>query len=1238
MAITRSKRPDTFSLNGSAQIGYSGGDEYFEVIEFYTSLLDGQDVSVSSCSFTAGFRAAEGISYPSSLTVHCVARGYGWDGGERWQSEQTFNWNPMEQTQHTFRFSNVGTQAVREISFELYASDGVFAFGGIISNAVAGYTFTPPTLGLSVTPSSLYVGGTITGEISEPLGQSISVRFAYNSTELESFSTSSSSFTQTAYESWFTRAGVTGSSMQVTVSISDSLGRTASARVTVNKHTALVPSIVQPRSGSYNGGESILFSWSSSGDGTQEEGELQYSRDNVSWSSLTYVNSETSWTAGGGFFPSGTVYWQIRLKNSWGIWSDWVGASFGVVYNGAAVTLTTPTSGSVNGGQEIAFAWTITAGSGSINGTQWDYSSDNGLSWTRIIDTSQQVTSYTAPAGTFPAGPLKWRVRASDNYSGWGAWKEATITISYAPAVVTLTAPTSGTKDGGQPIQFVWQIARGAGEVNGTQAIYSTDGGITWGELVVQPAEITSYTAPAGKFPAGPIIWKVRAQDQYAGMGDYKQATITIRYTPATVTLTTPTSGRWDGAESINFAWTVAAGSGSITGTQMEYSTDDGISWQPLIDSAETVRSYSASVAQFPAGPLLWQVRAEDSYSGWGAWEQASITVAYSAVSQAVPVNSPTSGVYNAAAARTFTVRLDPSSPVHDPFTVSAATFYWRHGESGAYNEVSMTPGGNTASVTIAAGTIPSGLFQWYASATDNTGRTTQTETYSLTALQTQIEAAPLSPVNTVESGSGPIPFRWTYGSLDGSRQGRAQLQYSTDGTTWSDEHIFADITGEDTVYVAPAGTIPGGKISWRVRAYNEAGTAGPWSTAASFTSYAAPIIQGVTGDGKPFATISWQTEGQEAYEIQVDERTYGPYFGADVRSYTLPETLEDGTHVVRVRAQNRYGLWSEWVSAEMSVTNVPTESLWIMADEGVNVHLRVFLGTLAPTILKQPQDAQGTSGQIYFSLSLATTQPGTTVFGQRQWYIKDPGGDWQPFSGTGATGSAMHFTAAQALDGRQVRCRVYNDVGEVYSRTATYHYAAPNIKIGEAISGEFHAETGYFLVYRDGVLIGKTYDTFDDRTALGEHSYSYVQVLPGGYYNRDTTTAAASVKCPMIAPLEGGDFLALALSENMDRTTQVQLQQEVAWTQYAGAQYPTPEIGEARRKTISLDVSALMEDEAFAKAFGALVGQDVIVKTPDGEVVIGPLEGYDLRAPWSHRAWTFSVQQMEWRDFVDES
>ena len=1105
--------------------------------------------SVTSCSIKETLIPAQSY-YTGTNLVKCTASGV-LNGQTIWTVSQSFNYDITRQIEHTFSFSGMSGN-IDMIEFSTFYDDVLVDTSlTTITSPTASYTYTPPTLGLSVSPSSLYVGETISCNISEPFGQSFNVQFAYGSTVLQSFSTSSTSFTQTANESWFTTAGVTGSSMQVTVSIADGLGRSASARVTVNKHTALVPSITAPRGGSLDGGQEIAFVWSSSGDGYQTKAELQWSQNNVSWNTLTTLNgSGTNWTAGGGTFPAGTIYWRLRLTNNHGLTSDWVSQNFTAVYTGASVTLTTPTSGSKDGGQQIAFAWTIAAGSGSINGTQMEYTSDDGLTWRSLVNSSSSVTSYNAPAGKFPAGAIKWRVRAKDSFAGWGEWTQAAITIVYTGAVVTLT---------------------------------------------------------------------------------------------------TPTSGSLDGAEVINFAWTITAGSGSVTGTQMEISSDDGITWQSLINSDGTITRYSSTVAQFPAGRLLWHVRAKDAYSGWGEWKQAQITVTYAAVSQVVAVNSPTSGVYNAAAARTFTVRLDASGPVHTPFQIQEASFFWRSGETGEFTELAMTPGGNTAAVEIPAGTFPSGRIEWYASATDTTDRTTETPHYVLTALQTAVEAAPLSPINTIESGSGPITFRWTYGSLDGAPQGRAQLQYSRDGETWTDEHIFADITGEQTTYIAEQGTFPGGSIFWRVRSYNDAGTAGPWSAAVSFVSYSAPLVTGVTGDGKPFTTISWQADGQEAYEIEVNGKTYGPYYGADVRSFTLSEPLPDGDYTVRVRAQNRYGLWSEWQFASMTVQNTPGNAIQLNAYSSENATLSLSPAEeiiIPPVITAQPQDVRGTTYSQY-RFDVKYSNPNKQSFhvlaevkgkNESAWTVI---GELDvPYYKTVVYIYADEsFGDMQLYDGDQVRFTFSNSVGSVTSRVATFTYGVPYGK-SKLISGWFPADTGFFLVFRNGQLVGKFYDlTFIDRTALGNHEYYVIQVLPSGDYTKsNTVTATASVTCPAIAPLEGGDFLSLKLSENSDREVRITEAREVEWTQYAGADYPSAEIGEGKSKAVALDVSALMSDEDFAKAFTALLGRDVIVKTPDGTVVIGPLESLDLRAPRSHRSWTFGVTQMEWSDFIDES
>ena len=587
-----------------------------------------------------------------------------------------------------------------------------------------------------------------------------------------------------------------------------------------------------------------------------------------------------------------------------------------------------------------------------------------------------------------------------------------------------------------------------------------------------------------------------------------------------------PRSTQEQGGNYIPFTWT-ASGDGTIKSSKIRWSANN-VDWTETepIEDGETV--WYADPLTFPAGTIYWQVKVTNSFGIEGQWSSsAQFTVKYSAVSQVVPVNSPTSGVISASIAETFTVALEASGPVYSPFIVQEATFYWRSNEMGNFTAVAMTPGGNTASVTIPADTFASGPLEWYAEATDTTGRTTQTDTFTLTTLVADIEAVPLSPINTVEAGNAPITFRWRYGSIDGSPQKRAELQYSTNGSTWIN---FGTAQGTDTSLTAPADTFPGRSIQWRVRAYNADDVAGPWSGAVTFVVVGATVISAVEGDGKPFLTVTWQTVDQLAYEVRIDDKVYGPYRDESARIFRAREPLEDGLHTVAVRAQNRYSLWSVWKAAQTSIANVPGAAVLITEAAG---------------------------------------------------------------SGAGTAGLTI-------------------------------------------TGGE---QTGDFLIYRDGVLIGRTAGrSYTDRTASpGSHEYFVIQALEGGYYTKsNTVTLSTEVRCPMIALLSGGEFLALELSAEADRSQTITKGGEVVYVQYSGAKFPEAEVGEAESLTVTGDGSFTAEQEAEARRFEAMLKKPVIYKTPGGEVVVGVLQGFSRRDPRFFKSYGFSVTQMEWRDFTN--
>lgn len=1091
-----------------------------------------------------------------------------------------------------------------------------------------------PDLSIEVSPSSAIAGDAVSVISTGRAGQKLNLTLSANSVDLLTTTMTADSKSITTKYAWFDTAAVTGNSMTVTATATDpSDGRTATATFTLTRPQPLSVTAVAPKSVVKDGGQAITFSWTTSGTyGTQASASLQYSRDNATWYSLGSVTGDaTTFTKEAGFFKrTGTCYWRVRVKSTYGVWSNYANATFTTQINAPTVTLTSPATGNIDISTAIQFKWTLTAGSGSITGTQMETSVDNGTTWVKRVDSTSSVTKFNATAGMFPTGKVLWRVRAKDEYAGWSAWQQSNVTITAVLPVVTLTTPTSGTKDGGTAIAFNWTIAAGSGSITGTQLYYSVDDGVNWTALVNKSESVVTYTAAAGKFPAGSLKWRVRVRDQYTGWLDtWKTATITVSYSAPTVTLTSPTSGSFDLGTSIKFVWTIAKGSGSISGTQMETSSDDGVTWVNRLDSTKSSTSFTAAAGTFTTGSLKWRVRAKDQYtqsgqSGWGEWKQAtititktlpvvtlisptsgrreggqaiqftwsltngsgtitsvgfytseddgatwtkrlgksgqptsytvtagtlapgplkwrvrandslggmsnwataSITIEYSATSYVAPLNSPTGGNVDASEPITFSGTLLSNGVPYEPFTMAAATFYWRSNSSDPYTSVQMTPDGANASVTIPAGTFPSGTVYWYIEATDNTGASTQTDVYTISTLASRIDASPVSPVSVIETKNTPTTFKWRYATVTGSKQKAAELEYSIDGgASWL---TLGSVTGTATSYIAPANALPSGTITWRVRAQNTANEWGEWSAPVNFVNFGAPDVFSVVTDGKPYTTITWQVNTQESYKLFVDGVQIGPYHGEDVRTYTLTQPLADGQHTVQVQVQNEYSQWSPINGTVFDVTNTPTASVALNGSADVDVTLN--------------------------------------------WSGGDGTGDW--------------------------------------------------------------------FIYRDGVPIGHTGQTqFVDRVVIGSHEYFVIEKLATGYYNKsNTVTAEPDVDCPMIAPLAGGEWLPLALSLDADRVIQISDEISTAERYVLGADYPVVTIGRHRARRVNLD-AAWLRSSLSNDAFIALFGKPVILKLPINGVIIGVLPAYAQSNARFASGYTYSISQADWRDFIDDT
>ena len=104
--------------------------------------------------------------------------------------------------------------------------------------------------------------------------------------------------------------------------------------------------------------------------------------------------------------------------------------------------------------------------------------------------------------------------------------------------------------------------------------------------------------------------------------------------------------------------------------------------------------------------------------------------------------------------------------------------------------------------------------------------------------------------------------------------------------------------------------------------------------------------------------------------------------------------------------------------------------------------------------------------------------------------------------------------------------------------------------------------------------------------------------------------------------------------SENSNREEAFIWTQAVSMRHFAGAEYPVAEQSPFADQSGSYD--AAFKDLPSAKAFEALRGQAVVLKSRGGNVMIGILSSLSKRMTEFYIAFTFSLQRMHWRDFID--
>lgn len=259
----------------------------------------------------------------------------------------------------------------------------------------------------------------------------------------------------------------------------------------------------------------------------------------------------------------------------------------------------------------------------------------------------------------------------------------------------------------------------------------------------------------------------------------------------------------------------------------------------------------------------------------------------------------------------------------------TSAVFEWRVKNASTSNTISVS--GATTACTVPANTFPSGTIEWRVKVTANSGTTTTSAWQEITTTDVTPTAKPVSPSGIVIDATIVNRFLWQHIISTGTPQRKADLQWSADGTTWN---TLATVAGENQYYDVPANKFTSGTKYWRVRTYNTDGKPSEWSDKAEFIAINAPsapsIVIQSTG---PRPKITWQTTEQEAYQLTLSNGyASGTVYGTE-KAWRSPVYLADGSYTVRVRVQNKYGMWSEWSAAALPVSHTEGEAITLSVD-----------------------------------------------------------------------------------------------------------------------------------------------------------------------------------------------------------------------------------------------------------------------------------------------------------------
>lgn len=507
-------------------------------------------------------------------------------------------------------------------------------------------------------------------------------------------------------------------------------------------------------------------------------------------------------------------------------------------------------------------------------------------------------------------------------------------------------------------------------------------------------------------------------------------------------------------------------------------------------------------------------------------------------------------------------------------------------------------------------------------------------------AVQSQIEQNN-SPIDGYFNPRESISFQWGYISADDQyvcagdfTQASAKLCWKASG---EENYHEISVSGDQRSYTAPANTFTTGTtIEWYLEGTDTAGTTSRTetysfsTTAGAATATLKKPINSVE-DGTAPIRIEWSlssTDGQEPIAVDLwwkttDASTWTALLNhaAAVSSYTAPAgTFPSGEIQLIVRAYNVDDVAGAWSRPSSS-------SYYSFICAAAPDPVQGLQATSSPrtTIRWQSRGQQGY--EITIDGKVVTSEYGPDV---TSWQAQTPLSDGVHTISVRIQG--MYSLWSQPTT---ISVQITNSTPQEWTEVQLAGTFETDAVLTLTNTGQDFSGTNVYW-YRDGKniawTIGQTYHT--DRFVLGEHTYYAELVDDDGNYKR-TNTISGTMKTEgvVIAPLSGGEWLNLKLSENEESIQTFQYGRTAKLQQILGAKYPVLELSEF--ETLKGTYDCAFETIADAAPLEAMKGQAVIIKSKGNQILIGAILSLQRTIRRHYVSYTFSVEQIDWEDFV---